>query len=150
MTKGVGFLNKILFSNSPTETEKIAKDFAKELKGGEILAFFGDMGFGKTRFIKGLASGLNFTGDVTSPTFALVNEYRGGRLPLFHFDMYRIEGWEDLYSTGFYDYMDEGGVMAVEWSENIVGALPENTIKITIENLGEEKRKFTFESGAKY
>ena len=94
---------KEYITNSPEETEKLAIDFSKTLSGGEVIAFLGGMGMGKTHFTRGLAKGLGFTGDVSSPTFAIVNEYRGGRLPLFHFDMYRIESWEDLYSSGFFN-----------------------------------------------
>ena len=119
-------------SNSEKETEKIAADFAKKLSGGEVIAYTGNLGAGKTCFTRGLARGLGFKGDVSSPTFALVNEYRGGRLDLFHFDMYRVEGWDDLYSTGFFDYISENGVIAVEWSENISGILDEKTIFIDI------------------
>lgn len=86
--------------------------------------------------------------EVSSPTFALVNEYRGGRLPLWHFDMYRVESFDALYSTGFFDYLDLGGVLALEWSENIDGALPEGTITITFERLGDESRSITIEGGA--
>ena len=119
-------------SNSEKETEEIAADFAKKLSGGEVIAYTGNLGAGKTCFTRGLARGLGFKGDVSSPTFALVNEYRGGRLDLFHFDMYRISGFEDLYSTGFFDYISENGVIAVEWSENISGILDEKTIFIDI------------------
>lgn len=119
-------------SNSEKETEKIAADFSEKLSGGEIIAYTGNLGAGKTCFTRGLARGLGFKGDVSSPTFALVNEYRGGRLDLFHFDMYRISGFEDLYSTGFFDYLSENGVVAVEWSENISGILDEKTIFIDI------------------
>ncbi len=119
-------------SNSEKETEKIAADFAKKLSGGEVIAYTGNLGAGKTCFTRGLARGLGFKGDVSSPTFALVNEYRGGKLDLFHFDMYRISGFEDLYSTGFFDYLSENGVIAVEWSENISGILDEKTIFIDI------------------
>lgn len=134
-------------SSSPIDTENFAYNFAKTLQGGSVLAFRGGMGMGKTHFTRGLAKGLGFTGDVSSPTFAIVNEYRGGRLPLFHFDMYRIESWEDLDSCGFFDYMEENGVIAVEWSENIDGALPHHTIYITIEAIGENSRKITVEGG---
>ena len=96
---------------------------------------------GKTCFTRGLAAGLGYKGEVTSPTFALINEYLGGRLPLYHFDMYRVSGWEDLYSTGFFDYLEQGGVIAAEWSENIENALPENTITVTFDRLGDEKRE---------
>lgn len=127
-------------SNSPLETEKIAEDFAKTLKGGEVIAFNGGLGMGKTCFVRGLAKGLGFNGDVTSPTFAIVNEYLGGKHNLYHFDMYRIESWDDLYSIGYFDYLSSGGILAVEWSENIGEALEENTIYIEIENLGDNKR----------
>ncbi|MBR4073321.1 MAG: tRNA (adenosine(37)-N6)-threonylcarbamoyltransferase complex ATPase subunit type 1 TsaE, partial [Clostridia bacterium] len=97
-------------------------------------------GMGKTCFVRGLAKGLGFSGTVTSPTFALVNEYLGGRLNLYHFDMYRVESWEDLYSIGYFDYLSSGGVLAVEWSENIELALEENTVFIDIINTGEKSR----------
>ena len=132
-------------SNSPLETEKIAETLANKLLGGEVIAFRGDLGAGKTCFTRGLARGLGFKGFVNSPTFALVNEYLGGRLNLYHFDMYRVENWEDLYSTGFFDYMELGGVIAAEWSENIDGALPENTIYITIEKIDENTRKISID-----
>ena len=119
------FLKK---SSSCEETEKIAQTLAGRLEGHEVLAFFGGMGMGKTAFVRGLARGLSITDDIASPTFALVHEYRG-RHPLYHFDMYRVTNWEGLYSTGFFDYL-ETGVMAIEWSENIEEALPENAIKI--------------------
>lgn len=134
-------------SSSAAETAKFAQEFAKTLQGGEVIAFRGSMGMGKTHFTRGLAQGLGFKGDVSSPTFAIVNEYRGGRLPLFHFDMYRIENWEDLDSCGFFDYMNEKGVIACEWSENIAAALDDNTIYITIEKTGDTSRKITVEGG---
>ena len=130
-------------SQSPLETEKIGEDLSKKLKGGEVIAFRGILGAGKTCFTRGLARGLGYTGEVTSPTFALINEYLGGRLPLYHFDMYRISSWDELYSTGFFEYIDEGGVIAAEWSENIENALPDNTIYVEIEALEENKRKIT-------
>ena len=136
---------KEFISHSPSVTEKIAEELSSKLLGGEVIAFRGDLGAGKTCFTRGLAKGLQFDGMVNSPTFALVNEYLGGRLNLYHFDMYRIENWEDLYSTGFFDYMDLGGVIAAEWSENIDGALPENTIYITIEKIDENTRKISID-----
>ena len=102
---------------------------------------------GKTCFTKGLAKGIGYNGEVNSPTFAIMNEYIGGRLPIYHFDMYRIEGWEDLDSCGFFDAMDSGGVLAVEWSENIAGALPEDTIFISIERLDDTIRQITLKKG---
>ncbi len=136
-------MNEVYFSKSPDETEGVAFELAKTLTGGEVIAFIGNLGMGKTCFTRGLASGLGFTGEVNSPTFALVNEYIGGRLPLYHFDMYRISGWEDLYTTGFFEYLETGGVLAVEWSENIAAALPDGTVFIEIEQLGENDRKIT-------
>ena len=134
-------------SSSPANTEQFAAELAKTLEGGEIIAFKGGMGMGKTCFTRGLASGLGFNGSVTSPTFALVNEYVGGRLPLYHFDMYRISSWEDLYSSGYFDYIDMGGVIAAEWSENIEAALEGKVISVKIEKLDENSRKITVEGG---
>lgn len=135
------------FSNCPEDTEKIAIDFSKTLLGGEVIAFKGGMGMGKTLFTRALAKGLGFKGAVSSPTFAIVNEYRGGRLDLFHFDMFRIESWEDLDSCGFFDYMNEAGVIAAEWSENITSALPDDTIYISLEKTSENVRKITIKGG---
>ncbi|MBE6729552.1 MAG: tRNA (adenosine(37)-N6)-threonylcarbamoyltransferase complex ATPase subunit type 1 TsaE [Ruminococcaceae bacterium] len=137
----------VFLSASPEETAKIAENFSKALHGGEVIAFKGGMGVGKTHFTAALSRALGFTGTVNSPTFAIVNEYRGGSLPLFHFDMFRIESWEDLYSCGFFDYMNENGVIAVEWSENIENALDEDAIIISIEKTGESSRKITIDGG---
>lgn len=133
----------VYITNSPEETEELGLKLAKSLKGGEVVAFRGGLGMGKTCFTRGLARGLGFKGDVTSPTFALINEYIGGRLPLYHFDMYRISRWEDLYSTGFFDYIEQGGVIAAEWSENIENALPESTVTVTFVRLDDNKREVT-------
>ena len=130
-------------SNCPAETESFAEKLASKLSGGEVIAFRGGMGMGKTCFTRGLARGLGFEGSVTSPTFALVNEYIGGRLPLYHFDMYRVEGWEDLYSTGYFDYIEMSGVIAAEWSENIETALEGKVITVEFERLSDECRKIT-------
>lgn len=138
-----------IITKSPKETEKFAEDFAKNLLGGEIIAFKGSMGMGKTCFTRGLAKGLGFVGQVSSPTFALVNEYIGGRLPLYHFDMYKVESWEGLYSCGFFDYMDMGGVIAAEWSENIEGALNGNVIFVDISRVDDNTRKITVTGGSK-
>lgn len=119
-------------SESPAETEKIASLLADEITGSAVIAMTGDLGAGKTAFVRGLAKALGFSGEVTSPTFALVHEYLGGRLPLYHFDMYRVDSWESLYSTGFFDYMDTDAVLAVEWSENIENALPDDLITVDI------------------
>lgn len=134
---------KTFISNSPEDTEKIAQNLSKTLIGGEVIAFRGDLGMGKTCFTRGLAEGLGYKGDVTSPTFSLINEYLGGRLPIYHFDMYRISSWDELYSTGFFEYAEQCGVIAAEWSENIENALPDSTIYVEFENIGEQKRKIS-------
>ncbi len=118
-------------TNSVQDTEKLGEKIAASLKGGEILAMYGGMGMGKTAFTRGLARGLGAKESVSSPTFALVHEYHG-RLTIYHFDMFRVTGWDDLYSTGFFDYLETGAVLVIEWSENIEGALPENAVKIEI------------------
>ena len=134
---------EVFMSDSPLRTEKIAATFAERLKGGEVVAFRGDLGMGKTCFTRGLAAGLGYSGEVTSPTFALINEYIGGRIPLYHFDMYRVSSWEELYSSGFFEYIEEGGIVAAEWSENIENALPDNTWYIEFELISENSRKIT-------
>ena len=135
-------------SYSESDTEEIASRFSQSLQGGEIIAFTGGLGMGKTCFTRGLARGLGFTGDVSSPTFAIVNEYRGGRLDIFHFDMYRVNGWEDLYSTGYFEYTEEGGVVVVEWSENIASALDNvNTVFVSISQTDENTRKIIVSQG---
>ncbi|MBR6902496.1 MAG: tRNA (adenosine(37)-N6)-threonylcarbamoyltransferase complex ATPase subunit type 1 TsaE [Clostridia bacterium] len=128
-------------------TMDIATKLSKDFRGGEIVALKGDLGMGKTCFVKGLAIGLGFNGEVTSPTFAIVNEYIGGRLDLFHFDMYRITGWDDLYSTGYFEYTPQGGVVAVEWSENIEGALGDDVITVVFERISDNERKITISGG---
>lgn len=120
---------------------EFAASFAKNLKPGDILAFRGGMGAGKTAFIRGLARGLGYEGPVSSPTFALVHEYEGGRLPLYHFDLYRLETYEDLLSCGFFDYAEQGGVLAAEWSEKAGLWLPENIITIEIGRDGDENSR---------
>ena len=139
---------KVYISENREETVLIGKKLAENLKSGDVVAFKGDLGSGKTCFTSGIAQGLGYEGDVTSPTFALINEYIGGRLPLYHFDMYRIGSWEELYSSGFFEYIESGGVVAAEWSENIENALPDSTVYVEFETLGENKRKITiFEKG---
>lgn len=138
-------------TNSAEETVALGKKIGLLLSGNEVVAMFGGMGMGKTAFTHGLAEGLGIDPkQVNSPTFALVHEYSGNHT-LYHFDMYRIESWDDLYSTGFFDYLDFGGVLAVEWSENIENALPENTIKIHFEK-GENdfQRIITVDGGADF
>lgn len=129
---------------SAQETEQLGERIGRSLEGKELIAMYGGLGMGKTTFTRGLATGLGIdANDVSSPTFALVHEH-SGRVKLCHFDMYRVDGWDDLYSTGFFDYIGTG-VMIIEWSENIEGALPEDAIRIRIEQLEDEKRKFTIE-----
>ncbi len=132
-------------SSSPEETQKIAAELAATLKGGEVIAFKGDLGMGKTCFTRGLAEGLGFKGEVNSPTFAIMNEYKGGRLNLYHYDMYRISSWEDLDAVGFFDYCASGGVVAVEWSENIEAALSGEVITVTITRIDDNKRNIVIE-----
>ena len=133
-------------TNSPEETEKIGDALGKSLQAGTVLAYRGDLGAGKTAFTRGLARGLGFLDMVTSPTYTIVNEYLGGRLPLFHFDMYRLRSSDDLFDIGWDDYLDRAGVCAVEWSENVDDAM-EDAIYITIEKLGEDARRITIEGG---
>ena len=133
-------------TNSPAETEKIGEALGKTIKPGSVVAYRGDLGAGKTAFTRGLARGLGSTELVTSPTYTIVNEYLGGRLPLFHFDMYRLASSDDLWDIGWEDYLERNGICAVEWSENVSDAL-EEPIFITIEKLGEESRRITIEGG---
>ena len=134
-------------SKSPEETEKIGQQLGEQINCGQVIAFQGGLGMGKTCFTRGLAKGLGSDDTVTSPTFALINEYPSGRIPLYHFDMYRISGWEDLYSTGYFDYAESGGILAVEWSENIEAALDEKTIFVTFTRTGETSRTITVTRG---
>lgn len=136
-------------THSPEETEKIGEALAKSLQPGTVLAYRGDLGAGKTAFTRGLARGLGCKETVTSPTYTIVNEYLGGRLPLFHFDMYRLASSDDLWDIGWEDYLDREGVCAVEWSENVADAM-ENAVTVTIEKLGENTRRITIEGGQGY
>ena len=133
-------------TNSPAETEAIGAALGKIIKPGTVIAYRGDLGAGKTAFTRGLAKGLGCTEIVTSPTYTIVNEYLGGRIPLFHFDMYRLRSSDDLFDIGWEDYLDRGGVCAVEWRENVDDAM-EDAIYITIEKLGEDARRITIEGG---
>ncbi len=126
-------------SDSLEATLAFAEKIGKSIKGQTVIAYFGGLGMGKTAFTRGLAKGMGITTDVSSPTFAIVNDY-GGKPPLVHFDMYKVETWDDLYSSGFFDYMDMGAVLAVEWSENIENALPEGTVRVTIKQ-GEKENE---------
>ena len=134
-------MGDVFRSESVVMTEEYGRNLARELKSGTVLALFGGMGMGKTALVRGIAAGLGLSAEVSSPTFALVHDY-GGHPPLVHFDMYRVTGWEDLYSTGFFDYLDAGAILVVEWSENIVSALPEDAIRLHISRVDETTRLF--------
>lgn len=114
-------------SHSPAETFAFGQTIAAKLRTGDVLALCGDLGAGKTHFVKGLAAGLGVASDVTSPTFTLIHEYAGGRLLLFHLDLYRLETEDDLARIGFDDYLDAGGVLAIEWAEKFPALLPAHT-----------------------
>lgn len=129
-------------SSGYNETVSFAENFAKTLRKGTVIAYLGDLGSGKTAFTCGLAKGLGIEADVTSPTFAICNEYRSDANTLYHFDMYRIDGWESLYSTAFFDYLETDAYIAVEWSENIYGALPNDAVIVEIIKLSENEREF--------
>ena len=133
-------------TNSPAETERIGAFLAEKLKPGTVIAYRGDLGAGKTAFTRGVALGLGAKEQVTSPTYTIVNEYLSGKYPLFHFDMYRLASSDDLFDIGWEDYLDRGGICAVEWSENVADAM-EKAIVVTIEKLGEDTRRITIEGG---
>ena len=133
-------------TNSPSETEAVGAALARVLQPGTVIAYRGDLGAGKTAFTRGLAKGLGVKERVTSPTYTIVNDYLGGRMPLFHFDMYRLGSEDELFDIGWEDYLDRCGVCAVEWSENVWGAM-EDAIVITITRLDEDTRKIDIEGG---
>lgn len=134
-------------SGSEAQTEAIGAQLAQALTPGTVIAFTGDLGAGKTAFTRGLARGLGVTDRVTSPTFTIVNEYEGGRLPLFHFDMYRLESSDELFDIGWEDYLRRGGVCAVEWSEKVSDALT-GALRVGIRRgVGEHERIITIEEG---
>lgn len=116
-----------IISPSPEQTFAFGREFAAALRPGEVVALEGDLGAGKTHFVKGLAAGLGHTGEVTSPTFTLVHEYTGGRLPLFHFDFYRLETEDEVLRIGLDDYLDAGGILAIEWASKFPALLPAGT-----------------------
>ena len=124
-------------SHSESETEALGARLAKRLIPGAVVAYRGGLGMGKTAFTRGLAKGLGYSGRVTSPTFTIVNEYEGGRLPLFHFDMYRLENADALFDIGWEDYLDRDGICAVEWSEQVTEALPPDTVWVRLERCPE-------------
>lgn len=143
-------MKQVYITRSPEETIALAERLGRLLKAGDVLAYQGDLGAGKTTFTRGLAMGMGLPDMVTSPTFNLVHTYGKPPLMLCHFDMYRIEGEEELETTGFYDFSPEECVFAVEWSENIAAALPEHTIRLTLERTGDEERRITLEGDERF
>ena len=133
-------------TNTPEQTEAVGAALAARLSAGDVIAYVGGLGAGKTAFTRGLARGLGVTESVTSPTYTIVNEYLSGKMPLFHFDMYRLGSADDLFDIGWEDYLERGGVCAVEWSENVTEAM-ENAIWVRIERLSDEQRRITIEGG---
>ena len=133
-------------THSADETQALGQKLASRLAPGDVIAYFGDLGAGKTAFTRGLAQGLGITDPVTSPTYTIVNEYLSGRMPLFHFDMYRLSSSEELFDIGWEDYLARGGVCAVEWSENVDDALAD-AICVRIERTGDDSRRITISGG---
>ncbi|MBQ7341393.1 MAG: tRNA (adenosine(37)-N6)-threonylcarbamoyltransferase complex ATPase subunit type 1 TsaE [Oscillospiraceae bacterium] len=136
-------------TNSPIETERVGIALAEKLSAGDVIAYEGDLGAGKTAFTRGIARGLGITDPVTSPTYTIVNEYLSGKYPLFHFDMYRLHSAEDLFDIGWEDYLERGGICAVEWSENVRDAL-DGAIVVKIEKTGDESRRITVTGGERF
>ncbi|MBR7081085.1 MAG: tRNA (adenosine(37)-N6)-threonylcarbamoyltransferase complex ATPase subunit type 1 TsaE [Oscillospiraceae bacterium] len=130
----------MIISRSEAETSNAGEKLAEILRAGDVVAFYGELGAGKTAFIRGMARGLGLTARVSSPTFTIVNEYLG-KIPLFHFDMYRLKDADELFEIGWEDYLERGGVCAVEWSENAAGAFPLETISVRIEKTAENGRE---------
>lgn len=142
-----GVIMQRFISNSTEDTIELGKSLAERLNGGTVVAFYGGLGMGKTAFTRGMAKALGVDEEVSSPTFAIVNDY-GGTPPLYHFDMYRVESWDDLFASGFFDFYEAGGILAVEWSENIENALPENTVRVTIQRgENDNQRIITIDGG---
>ena len=137
------------YTSSPEQTERAGEALAARLKPGDVIAYYGDLGAGKTAFTRGLARGLGVTEPVTSPTYTIVNEYLSGKMPLFHFDMYRLSSSEELFDIGWEDYLTRGGVCAVEWSENVDDAL-QGAITVHIERTGDESRRITINGGDRF
>ncbi len=136
-----------IFSNSVEETEQAAQKLAAGLKGGMCIALYGDLGAGKTQFVRGVVKGLG--GDsraVSSPTFVLLNVYRGGRLAVYHLDAYRVGGADDFESIGFSELLEQDGIVIVEWADRVAGLLPKSRIDVRIETLGENQRRITIDS----
>lgn len=141
---------KCYTTNSEAETRRLGEELAAQLRPGDVVAYKGGLGAGKTAFTRGIARGLGLPDEVSSPTFALVHEHRGEGIPLFHFDLYRITGEDDLESTGFYEYLEAGGIVAVEWSENAPRAMPPGTIYVDIQTLDETTRRILVEGDGRF
>ena len=133
-------------TNSPEETEALGEKFAKRLQPGAVVAFTGDLGAGKTAFVRGMAAGLQIRDAVSSPTYTIVNEYLSGSMPLFHFDMYRLGSSDELFDIGWEDYQARGGICAVEWSENVADAM-EDAVFVRISRLSDTGREIQIEGG---
>lgn len=133
---------QVFHTESYEQTVSLGSEIASKLPKGSVIAFLGGLGMGKTAFVTGIAKGLGIDEDVYSPTFAICNTYIGKENTLYHFDMYRVDGWDDLYSTGFFDFLGTDAYIAVEWSENIYGALPDDAVIVQIQKSGENTRDF--------
>lgn len=136
-------------THGPEETERLGQCMARVLRPGDIIAYYGDLGAGKTAFTRGLARGLGVKETVTSPTYTIVNEYLSGIMPLFHFDMYRLGSSEELFDIGWEDYLVRGGVCAVEWSEHVADALAD-AVAVSIRRTGDQDREITIEGGERF
>ena len=139
-TISIGDIMQVFKTKNYEETVALAEKFGKQVKKGTVIAFYGGLGMGKTALTTGVAKGMGIECDVSSPTFAIVNVY-GKNSELCHFDMYRVSSWDDLYSTGFFDYMDMGSVLCVEWSENIENVLPNRYYRVEISNPEQNDRR---------
>ena len=135
-------------THSADETQALGQKLASRLAPGDVIAYFGDLGAGKTAFTRGLAQGLGITDPVTSPTYTIVNEYLSGRIPLFHFDMYRLSSSDELFDIGWEDYVNRGSVCAVEWSENVEDAFYGDEVVVRFEKLGPTTRRITITEGS--
>jgi len=136
-------------THSAEETERLGAALARRLRPGDIIACFGGLGAGKTAFTRGVARGLGVREAVTSPTYTLVNEYLTGRVPLFHFDLYRLRSADELFDIGWEDYLERGGVLCVEWSEHGGPAL-DGAIRVSLSPAGDRDREIEIEGGARF
>ena len=133
-----------IITKSEKETQEAGEKLVQKLAPGSVVAMYGDLGAGKTAFVRGMTRGLGINFPVSSPTFNVVNEYPG-KVPLFHFDMYRLGSADELFDIGWDDYLERGGICAVEWSENVEEAFEPGTVKVTITKLGDSEREITVE-----